>query len=156
MPQLDQTDKDILKLLQQNAKIPHKEIAEKLHLTRTPIFERIRKMERSGIINKYITLLNPKKINRGLTVFCHVSLTRHGKSYVDEFQEKINTFPQAMECYHIAGNYDFFIKVVVKDMEHYQQFVLKELSTIQNISNIQSSFVMGELKHEHCYDLKDL
>ncbi|MCG8699760.1 MAG: Lrp/AsnC family transcriptional regulator [Bacteroidales bacterium] len=155
MAELDKTDLAILNLIQDNAKIPHKEIAEQLHLTRTPIFDRIRKMERSGIILKYITLLNPKKINRGLTVLCQISLTRHGKQHVDEFQKKINEFPQVMECYHIAGNFDFFLKVAVKDIDQYQQFALKELSTIPNISNIQSSFVMGKLKHTYSYDLRD-
>ena len=153
MENIDSTDLEILDILQDNAKISHKEIAEQLFLSRTPIFERIRKLERRGIIRKYITILDRKKIDKNLMVFCFVSLKEHGLEPVLQFQKTINGYSQVMECYHIAGNFDFFLKVVVNTVDEYQNFVLKSLSNIQNISNVQSSFVLGELKYQLKYDL---
>ena len=153
MENIDKTDLKILSIIQENAKITHKEIAEKLHLSRTPIFDRIRKLERRGIIQKYITILNRKKINKSLIVLCSVSLKEHGIVPVSEFQKTINNYNQVMECYHIAGNYDFFLKVVVNNVEEYQTFVLKKLSQIKNIANVQSAFVLGELKYNLSYEL---
>ena len=153
MENIDSIDIEILSVLQENAKISHKEIAEQLNLSRTPIFERIRKLERRGIIQKYITILDRKKIDKNLMVFCFVSLKEHGLEPVMQFQKTINLYSQVMECYHIAGNFDFFLKVVVNTVDEYQNFVLKSLSDIQNISNVQSSFVLGELKYQLKYDL---
>lgn len=155
MVQLDNIDKTILALLQEDAKMSHKEISNKIFLTRTPVFDRIKKMERRGIISKYITLLNPKKIDKGLMVFCFASITKHGIQFVNEFQQEITRLKPVMECYHIAGNFDFIMKVVVKDIDEYQNFVLKGLSNIRNISNIQSSFILGELKYTLSYDLAE-
>jgi Lrp/AsnC family transcriptional regulator, leucine-responsive regulatory protein len=156
MENIDLIDIEILSILQDNAKISHKEIAEQLNLSRTPIFERIRKLERRGIIQKYITILDRKKIDKNLMVFCFVSLKEHGLEPVTEFQKTINSYSQVMECYHIAGSFDFFLKVVVNTVDEYQNFVLKSLSNIQNISNVQSSFVLGELKYQLKYELKTL
>lgn len=153
MEKIDKVDRQILNLLQENSKITHKEIAEKLYLTRTPVFDRIKKLERRGIISKYVALLNPKKIERGLTVLSFISLKVHGIEPVALFQKEILKNPRVMECYHIAGNFDFFLKVVVKDVEEYQSFVLKELSEVKNISQVQSSFVLGELKYQLNFDL---
>lgn len=153
MENIDSIDRKILNIVQDNAKISHKEIAEKLCLSRTPIFERIRKMERLGIIQKYVALLNPKKLNRGLTVFCFVSLKEHGLANVVSFQETISSFPQVMEAFHIAGNFDFILKVMVGNIDDYQNFVLRQLSEIRNISQIQSSFTLNVLKYQLNYQL---
>jgi len=150
---MDQTDIRILDLLQENAKITHKEIAERLNLSRTPIFDRIKKMERKGIIQKYVTVLNRKKIQKDLIVLCSVSLKEHGIEPVSEFQKAVHNFSQVMECYHVGGNYDFFLKVIVQNVDEYQTFVLHHLSQIKNIANVQSAFVIGELKHNLSYDL---
>ncbi len=148
MEDLDQTDKQLLNILQDNSKVTHKEIATRLYLTRTPIFDRIKKLERKGIIKKYVTLLNPKKLDRGMTVLCFISLKEHGIGPVTEFKEEIQHNKKVMECFHVAGNFDFFLKLMVKDVDEYQNFVLKEISSIKNISHIQSSFVLGELKYQ--------
>lgn len=151
--ELDDTDREILNMLQEDAKITHREISKKLYLTRTPIYERIRKMERAGVISKYVTLLNPNKIGKGLQAFCFVSLSKHGLQQVEEFQNQIKQFDPVMECFHIAGSFDFLMKVRVRDMDEYEHFVLKDLSGIKNIAHVQSSFVLGELKYELGYDL---
>lgn len=156
MALLDQIDIRILQIIQQDAKIAHKDIAQQLHLSRTPVSDRIRKMERAGVIKKYVALLNPKKIGKGLMVFCFISIAKHGKEHVNAFQKQISGFNQVMECFHIAGNFDFLLKVVVKDIDQYQGFVLGELSQIKNISNVQSSFVLGELKQELSFSLENI
>jgi Lrp/AsnC family leucine-responsive transcriptional regulator len=153
MENIDETDLRILSILQENAKISHKEIAEKLNLTRTPIFERIKKLERRGIIQKYVTILNRKKINRNLMVLCSISLREHGIDNVTIFQNAVMNFPEVMECYHIGGNYDFFLKVLVNTIDDYQAFVLKKLSQIKNIATVQSAFVIGEMKYKLSYEL---
>ena len=154
MEPLDQTDKQILNILQKNSKLTHKEIAAQLSVTKTPVFDRIKKLERKGVIKNYVALLNPKKIERGLTVLCFVTLKEHGIDPVSQFREEIEKNARVMECYHIAGNYDFFLKVMVKDVDEYQNFVLKDLSEIKNISHVQSSFVLGELKHKLEFELE--
>ncbi|WP_321281890.1 Lrp/AsnC family transcriptional regulator [Marinifilum fragile] len=152
---MDSIDKKILNILQDNAKISNREIGEKFHLSRTPIFDRIRKMERKGIIRKYITLLNPKKVGRDLTVFCFVSLKHHSPEFTASFKKEIDCNPKVFECYHIAGNHDFFLKVMIKDVEEYYNFVSTELAVIENIAQVQSSFVLKELKYELKIDLTE-
>lgn len=153
MEKIDDIDKKILNILQDNSKITHKEIADKLYLSRTPVFDRIRKLERKGIIKKYLTLLNPAKIDKNLKVLCFVSLKVHGLEAVNQFQREIDKKDCVMECFHIAGNYDFYLKVIVKDIEEYQKFVLNDLSGVKNISHVNSSFVLGELKYKLKFDL---
>ncbi len=152
METINQIDQKILSIIQENAKISHKEIAKKLHLSRTPIFERIKKLERRGVIKKYITILNRKKINKNLIVICSVSLKEHGIEMVSEFQKAINNFKEVMECYHIAGNHDFFLKVIVENVDEYELFVLKKLSQIKNIAHVQSSFVLKEIKYKLSFE----
>lgn len=144
---LDKIDKGILTILQQNAKITTKAIAEQLNLTTTPIHERIKRMERRGIISKQVVLVDPRKIDRKMTVFISISLKEHHRSYLEKFEEKINRFSEVMECYHITGSHDFLLKIVVKDMEQYQAFVLDKLSVLPSIANVQSSFVLSTPKH---------
>ncbi len=155
MENIDKTDLKILSIIQENAKISHKEIAEELHLTRTPIFERIKKLERRGIIQKYVTILNRKKINRNLMVLCSVSIREHGIENVTAFQNAIMNFNEVMECYHIGGNYDFFLKVLVNNVDDYQDFALKKLSQIKSIATVQSAFVIGEMKYKLSYELDE-
>lgn len=152
---MDSTDKKILNILQENAKITHTEIGQRLYLSRTPIYDRIKKLERRGIIRKYVTLLNPKKIGKGLTVFCFVSLKHHSPQFTASFKKEIDSNQKVLECYHVAGNHDFFLKVLVKDVEEYYSFVSKELAIIDNIMQVQSSFVLKELKYELKIDLSE-
>lgn len=143
---IDTTDKSILKLLQQNGKYTIKELALKLNLTSTPIFERIKRLESDGYIESYKAILNRKKIGLSLLTFCNVSLKSHEASYISKFEKDILQFDEVIECYHTAGTYDYLIKVMVKDMDEYQYFVAKKLASIENIGQVQSAFVMTEVK----------
>ena len=146
MPVLDQKDLEILKLLQQNARMTIKEISGKVHLSTTPVHERIRRMEESGVIKQYITLLNASKIGKGLMVICYVSLRQHSKNAGDKFIKSIFGMNEVLECLTISGEFDFMLKVVAANMDEYYNFHINKLSSIENVGNVQSVFVMGVVK----------
>ncbi len=143
---IDGTDKSILRLLQHNSKLTIKEIAGKLNLTPTPIFERIKRLEKEKYIISYRAVIDRKKIGLSLLVFCNISLKQHEATFISKFEKDVQQFPEIIECYHIGGMSDYLIKVVAHDMDTYQHFVAKKLATIDNIGQVQSSFVMTEVK----------
>ena len=142
----DPYDIAILQEVQKNAKITIKDLSEKINLSPTPTFERLKKLEKEGYITGYHAKLDIKKLGLSLMVMCNVSLKNHQKDIIEKFQEEIIRFDEVKECYHIAGMYDYLLKIVVKDMDAYQLFVSKKLASLDNIGNVQSSFVMIELK----------
>ncbi|RTL53310.1 MAG: winged helix-turn-helix transcriptional regulator [Sphingobacteriales bacterium] len=146
---LDKIDWQILQLLESNARMTIKEIADKVHLSTSPVHDRIKKLEQSGIIQQYVTLLNAAKVNKGLWVICYVSLKQHNKSAGSKFIKAIQTMPEVKECYNISGEFDFMLKVAVKDMESYYDFHVNQLSEAENIGHVQSVFVMGIVKQTH-------
>ncbi len=147
--QLDNKDIEILRLLQQNARITVKEISDKVHLSTTPVHERIKRMEESGVIKQYVTLVDHAKVKKGLMVICYVSLRTHGKSAGDKFIRTINELNEVIECYNISGEFDFMLKVVSEDMNAYYNFHVNKLSQIENVGHVQSVFVMGIIKQTH-------
>src|SRR5215210_1882249 len=146
---LDSTDLAILKLLQENARITVKEISEKVHLSTTPVHERIKRMEESGVIKQYATLVDHTKVKKGLMVICYVSLKQHSKNAGDKFIRTINELNEVIECYNISGEFDFMLKVVSEDMNAYYDFHVNKLSQIENMGHVQSVFVMGIIKQTH-------
>lgn len=146
---IDKTDIAILKVLQQNAKATVKEIAQKVHLSTTPVHERIKRLEQSGIIKQYATLLDHSKVNKGLMVICYVSLKQHDKKEGAKFIKSILSFSEVIECYSISGEFDFMLKVVAESMETYYDFHVNKLSQAENIGHVQSVFVMGVVKDTH-------
>jgi Lrp/AsnC family transcriptional regulator, leucine-responsive regulatory protein len=146
---LDEKDIAILELLQQNARATVKEIADKVHLSTTPIHERIKRMEASGIIKQYATLLDHAKVKKGLMVICYVSLKQHSKSAGNKFIKTINELNEVIECFSISGEFDFMLKVVAENMDNYYDFHVNRLSQIENVGHIQSVFVMGIIKQTH-------
>ena len=143
---LDKTDLLILKHLQQNARMTIKEISDKVHLSTTPVHERIRRMEESGVITKYVTLVNAAKIGKGLMVICYVSLKQHSKNAGAKFIKSILEMNEVLECLTISGEFDFLLKVVTENMDSYYDFHVNRLSEIENVGNVQSVFVMGVIK----------
>ncbi|SHI48532.1 Lrp/AsnC family transcriptional regulator [Aquimarina spongiae] len=143
---MDAIDRSILLLLQKDGKITIKQIAERLHLTTTPIFERVKKLEREGHIKSYKAILNRKKIGLQLMAFCNITLNQHQKDFIKKFEKDIQQFPEVVECYHVAGMFDYLIKIYAEDMESYQDFLSNKLASLENISKVQSSFVMTEVK----------
>jgi Lrp/AsnC family transcriptional regulator, leucine-responsive regulatory protein len=150
---MDVIDKKILMLLQQDSKQNTKEIAEKVGLSVSPTFERIKKLEQKKYIKGYVALLDAEKIGKSISVYCQVTLAVHSRELIDEFKQHILILPEVNGCFHVSGNYDFLLKVAVNDMNEYQKFIIEKLSVIKGISNVQSSFVMEEIKNDFGYNL---
>ena len=144
---LDKIDKNLLLLLQKDCKQTNKQLSLKLNLSVTAIYERIRKLERAGIIDGYVALLNKNKIEKDFVVFCHIKLVQHSQDYVIKFESEVANLDEVSECYHISGDYDYLLKVIVKDMEAFREFMVKKLTTINHIGSTHSMFVINEVKH---------
>ncbi len=144
---LDQTDLGILNLLQQDAKMTTREIASQMGLTTTPVFERIKRLEREGYIRGYVALIDREKVDRSMVAFCNVTLKEHAQAYLLNFEKQVQELDEVLECFHIAGMYDYLLKILVKDMASYQSFVVNTLAALENIGQVQSFFVMTEIKH---------
>ena len=146
---LDQKDLAILKLLQYNARVTVKEISDKVNLSTTPVYERIKCMEETGVIKQYATLIDPSKLNKRLMVIVYVSLKQHNKTAGSKFVKAINEMNEVLACYSISGEFDFMLKILVEDMNAYYNFHVNRLSEMENIGNVQSIFVMGVVKETH-------
>ncbi|GGD48668.1 AsnC family transcriptional regulator [Emticicia aquatilis] len=143
---LDNVDKQILGLLQKNAKLTIKELAEELNLTTSPIFERIKRLEKEGVIEGYVALLNPERVGKGQVVFCNVSMPIYTKENIENFENIVRSMPQVLECYHLAGLVDYQLKVYVKDIKEYDDF-LKQLAEIQIVKVHSSAVVLHDVKY---------
>ncbi len=143
---LDATDLLILRELQENARITIKELAERVHLSTTPVHERVRRLEASGVIKQYVALLDAAKVGRGLLVICHVSLKRHSKKAGSKFIKAILELDEVLECLTVSGPFDFLLKVAAADMNSYYDFHVHKLSALENVGSVQSEFVMGVIK----------
>jgi Lrp/AsnC family leucine-responsive transcriptional regulator len=146
---LDETDLQILKTLQKNAKLTTKELADAVHLTPTPVFERQKRLEKKGYIKKYVAILDPEKLGQGLQVYCKVKLKQINHEIADAFVRRIQRIPEVTECYNTSGAYDYLLKVRARDMKQYQEFILNKLGEIENLSSIESTFVMSEVKQTY-------
>ena len=146
---LDETDLQILRILQKNAKLTTKELADAVNLTPTPVFERQKRLERKGFIKRYVAVIDPEKLNQGLLVFCKVKLQQINREIADAFTRRIMLIPEVTECYNTSGAYDYLLKVRACDMKQYQQFVLTKLGEIENVGAIESTFVMSEIKQNY-------
>jgi Lrp/AsnC family leucine-responsive transcriptional regulator len=143
---LDPTDKKILGLLQQDAQLTMKEIASRINLSQTPVHDRIRKLEREGYIERYVCLLNRRRLKKSLMVYCHVTLDKQRKESFEEFNTAISEMSEVLECCVVSGSFDYFLKVVADDVEAYHQFYQQKLSVLGSVQHISSYFVMSEVK----------
>ena len=144
---MDSIDKKLLQLLQADTKKTTKELSLKLNLSVTAVYERIKKLEREGIIDKYVVLLNRNKINKGFVVFCHLKLLQHTKEFINQFEKEVVKLDEVLECFHVSGDYDYILKICVKDMEEYREFMVTKLTTLQHIGSTHSTFTIGEVKN---------
>lgn len=150
---LDATDIAIINALQNDAKVNMKELAEKIHISKTPIYERIKRLENEGCIKGYVALVDNKKVGLSLIVFCNVSLAVHDDEHIQRFKKEIMEIEEIMECYSTGGIYDFLLKVVLRDLDDYNRFVFEKLTKVHGIVKMQSSFVLGEIKHRTAYNI---
>ena len=146
MKALDEIDLQIISCLTENAKMSQKELAARVGLTITPTFERVKNLERSGVIVGYTIRLNKDKVGKGLQVICQVSLKAHNLDVIEDFENAIVHLKEIASCFHIAGGYDYSLLIEVKNMAQYEKFLKERLASIPNIANVQSSFVMSQVK----------
>jgi len=149
MEQLDEIDLKLLKILGNDSSHTIKELAAKVNLTPSPVVQRVKRLETSGYIKKYIALLDPQKFNQGFIVFCNIKLKQHDRNIGHRFVQDILKIDEVVECYNISGDYDFFLKVFARDMKHYQDFVFNKLGSVESIGSAHSTFVMAEIKNTH-------
>jgi len=154
MQKLDKIDRKILTLLQEDCRVTIKEMAIRFNLSTTPIFNRIKRMEKSGIIDRYVAILNPDKVGKKFSAFCHVSLKNHSKILVQQFVENMNALKEVMECHYVTGNADFILKVITKDIESYNLFIIEKLFRVENIGKVESLISMAVSKKTHVIDLE--
>ena len=147
MNNLDSVDIKILELLQKNARLTIKEIAGQLNLSTTPIFDRMKRLEKEKVIDRYVALVNPAKIGKPLIAFVHISLKEHARPEVEKFVEQVIQFKEVLECYHVTGDADFVLKVALSNIEAYNQFVLERLSVVSNIGKVESRFCLPTRKY---------
>ncbi len=146
---LDATDKKLLELIQKDSKQTTKALSTQLNLSVTAVYERIKKLENQGVITNYVALVSKELVQKNFVTFCHVKLIQHTQDYVIRFEKEAAQLPEVLECYHISGDYDYLIKVIVKDMKAFRLFMVEKLTTINHISSTHSMFVINEVKQSH-------
>ena len=144
---LDAIDKQLLDLLQKDSKRTNKELSNRLNLSVTAVYERIKKLEKEGVISKYVTLVKKEKVEKTFVAFCHIKLVQHTQDYVIKFEKEVANLVEVLECYHISGDYDYLLKVIVKDMDAFREFMVNKLTSINHIGSTHSMFVINEVKH---------
>ncbi|MDE6236326.1 MAG: Lrp/AsnC family transcriptional regulator [Muribaculaceae bacterium] len=150
---LDKIDMAILSELQRNGRLTNKELAAAIHLSPTPTFERVKRLEREGYINKYMAVLDADKLDCGFMAFCYMKMKNHSYENATRIIEAVKNIPEISECYNISGEYDFLLKIYTKDLQSYQKFLLRILGEIDCIGSLNSSFVLGEIKNDHLLPL---
>ncbi|NRR93327.1 Lrp/AsnC family transcriptional regulator [Winogradskyella undariae] len=143
----DAIDKKLLHLLQTDSKQTNKALAYHLNLSVTAVYERIKKLEKSGIIKNYVALVDKTKVEKDFVAFCHVKLVQHTQDYVIRFEREVNELNEVLECYHISGDYDYLLKVLVKDIKAFRIFMVEKLTKINHIGSTHSMFMINEVKH---------
>ena len=143
---LDETDLKLLRILQEDARITTKQLAAMVNLSTTPVFERLKRLERDGYIQKYVAILDAEKLNLGFEVFCSVKLKQMSRDVAHAFVNVIKDIPQVAECYNISGEFDYLLKVYCPDMRSYKEFLMNVLGSTDTVGSIQSMFVMSPIK----------
>jgi Lrp/AsnC family leucine-responsive transcriptional regulator len=140
-------------LLQKDSKKTTKELSVKLNLSVTAVYERIKKMEREGIIQNYVALVNRSKVNKGFVVFCHIKLIQHTREFLTKFESQVVKLSEILECHHVSGDYDYILKIAVRDMEEYREFLVTKLTTLEHIGSTHSTFMISEVKNTTVIEL---
>ena len=150
---MDSIDKKLLGLLQEDTKKTTKELSMVLNLSVTAVYERIKKLEREGVISKYVAIIDRNKVEKAFVVFCHIKLIQHTKDFVTTFESEVIKLHEVLECFHVSGDYDYILKVHVKDMDEYREFMVTKLTGLKHIGSTHSSFMIGEVKNTTAFSL---
>lgn len=144
---LDIIDKKLLTLLQKDSKQTNKSLSLQLGLSVTAVYERIKKLEREEVITQYVAVVDKNKIDKPLLVFCHIKLEKHTKEYIADFEKEINKLHEVTECFHLSGEYDYLLKIYIKDMDSYRDFMVNKVTGLKHIGSTHSVFTIGEVKN---------
>jgi Lrp/AsnC family leucine-responsive transcriptional regulator len=146
---LDAVDVAMLRALQGDGRLTVRQLAEKVHRSPTPVFERLRRLETQGFIRKYVAIVDADKVGQGFLVFCQVKLKQINRDIAMDFVKRVSLLSEVTECYNVSGAYDYLLKVYAPSMRDYQEFVLNKLGSLDSVGAIESTFVMSEIKHDH-------
>lgn len=152
---LDEIDRKLIRLLQENSRQTVKELAAEVNLSATPTFERQKRLERDGYIKKYSAVVDYQKLGNSVIVFCNIRLKQHTHDLIQQFMDTVQGIDQITECYNTTGDFDFQIKVYARDMQDYQDFMLNTLGNIDCIGSLHSVIVIGEIKNSHVIPVPD-
>ena len=150
---MDVIDKKLLGFLQEDTKKTTKELSMVLNLSVTAVYERIKKLEREGVISKYVAILDRNKVEKAFVVFCHIKLIQHTKDLIHTFESEVIKLDEVLECFHVSGDYDYILKVHVKDMDEFREFMVTKLTGLKHIGSTHSSFMIGEVKNTTAFTL---
>lgn len=153
---IDGTDRKLLELLQRDANTDIATLAREVNLSKTPVYDRIRRFFREGIIKKYVAVVDQGLLGKSMIVFCSVSLESQKLEGIDQFRQEVQGIKEVVECYLLGGESDFLLKLIVADLQAYHQVASGKLAAIPNVSQIRSSFVLDEVKYDHAIALNDL
>ncbi len=151
--EFDQVDRKLLYLLQTDSKVTTKSLSVQLNLSVTAVYERVKKLEKSGVIEKYVAVINKEKINKSFVVLCHIKLLKHSNEYITKFESEVVQLHEVLECFNVSGDYDYILKVVVRNMKAYREFINEKLTKIQYIGSTHSTFIISELKYTNQVEL---
>lgn len=151
--ELDSLDIRLLQLLQHDARHTNKELADKVGMSVTAVYERIHRMEERGLIKRYVALVDREAIGKSLLAFAIVKVKEHSKSALRGFEREVIKFAEVMECYQLTGQFDFLLKIAIRDMKEYNGFLMDKLATLPNIASVETMFVVSEGKVETAYAL---
>ena len=144
---LDTIDKKLINLLQQDSKQTTKKLSLQLNLSVTAVYERVKKLENQKVIEKYVAIVNKNKIEKSFLVFCHIKLMQHSKECLNTFEYEVLKLEEVSECFHVSGDYDYILKIYVKDMDAYRNFVVTKLTAIKHIGSTHSTFAIEQVKN---------
>jgi len=144
---LSATDIEILAILQQDASRTAAEIAERVNLSVSPCWRRISRLEKAGVIEKKVALLDAEKLGMGLVVFSRISLTKNDEPSLHEFEERVRRFPEVVECYTVTGSADYFLKIITRDIKHYDRFLRRQLVQLPMVRDVNSNVAVTQIKY---------
>ena len=147
--EFDSIDRKLISQLQKDSKVTTKQLSLELNLSVTAVYERIKKLERVGVIEKYVAVVNKEKIGKSFMVFCHIKLVKHSNEYITKFESEVVQFDEVLECYNVSGDNDYILKVVVRNMKAYRGFINLKLTSLDHIGSTHSTFIMSELKNSN-------
>ncbi len=144
---MDKTDRNILRELQEDTTPSLADLAEKVNLSPTPCWKRIKRLESEGFITKRVALVNPAKVGLGVSVFVHIKTRYHNSEWLESFGEVVRSYPEIAECYRMSGEYDYLLRVVVKDIQSFDHFYKELVNTVDGLTDVTSSFAMEQMKY---------